>query len=186
MNERCQKRDILLWALRILLSAACVAMLAFIFSNSFKTGEKSAAQSSQVVDVVQQVAQAVAPQSPIATATGADYEMLHTIIRVIAHFSEFFVLGVSFMLCAYSYTQKTPWLFFPLGGVLLVPALDELVQLFVSGRGAEWTDFFTDAVGGACGVVLALLAVVLVGYSYRILWKKRERARLGLEKGAEV
>ena len=45
------KREWLRLALQIVLTAACVLAVAFIFSNSLKTGEESSEQSSSIVDL---------------------------------------------------------------------------------------------------------------------------------------
>ena len=92
--------------LRIVLTIACVVTIGFIFSNSLKTAEQSSAQSSTVVETIQKVAQVIAPESKIATATGEEYEALHELIRAWAHFAEFFLLGVLFGWCYCSYTLQ--------------------------------------------------------------------------------
>lgn len=93
-------------ALRILLPIVCVALLAFIFGNSLKTGEQSSKQSSTVVNAVQTVAGWIAPDSALATATGAAYDHLHAWVRVIAHFLEFGALGAAMTWCCLSYSLK--------------------------------------------------------------------------------
>ena len=75
--------------LQILLSIACVLMLAFIFSNSLKSAEQSIEQSSHAVEIVQDFVAVFDPDSPIVTATGEAYDLLHEIVRTIAHFAEF-------------------------------------------------------------------------------------------------
>ena len=162
-----KKRNIALWTLRIILTAACIAMLAFIFSNSLQTGEQSSAQSSTVVDTVQDVAGAINPESPIATATGAAKDRLHSAIRTLAHFSEFGALGALMGWCCLSYTRKWQFLFIPFGGVALVPLLDEYLQTFSAGRGAEWKDIAVDGLGGVLGLILAVELVWLGIYIYQ-------------------
>ena len=152
---------------RVVTTLACVLMLIFIFSNSLKTGEASSAQSSAVVDTIQDVASVVAPESSIATATGEDYDRLHADVRKLAHFSEFMLLGALFMWCWYSYTDKKVWLTVPTAGVVLVPLIDEFLQIFTSGRGAEWMDVMLDVFGGLCGGFLALCTLTLGIYIYR-------------------
>ena len=79
----------LVWAVRILLSVACVFAVGFIFYNSKQTAVESTQQSSHAVEMVQQVVAVFAPNSSIITATGAEYDKLHAFVRTLAHFSEF-------------------------------------------------------------------------------------------------
>ena len=168
-------KGVLRWTLRLFLTAACIGMLVFIFSNSLKTGEKSARQSSAMVDIVQEVASVVAPNSGIATATGADYDRLHTWVRVFAHFGEFAIFGALLFWCTLSYTWKKELLWVVLFGVFLVPAVDEMLQHFVVGRGAEFYDFCVDVSGGLIGVLFALSTVM---FTLWLLEKRREKKKL--------
>ena len=150
-------------------------MLAFIFSNSFKTGEKSAAQSSQVVDVVQQVAQAVAPQSPIATATGEDFDRLHSVIRKCAHFCEFALLGGSLTLTLFSYTRFKRFYFLPVAVAFLVAATDEYLQSLTVARGCSFSDVLLDTGGAATGFLFTVGVIGLVVGLVKRRRKKRSK-----------
>ena len=162
-----KKRTLWLWVLRGSLTAACIAMLVFIFSNSLKTGEESAEQSLAVVDTVQKVA----PNSTIATATGSADERLHMIVRSVAHFAEFALLGALLLWCAASYTLEKEGLLISLPLALAVPMIDETLQYFVANRGAEWKDVCIDMAGGVMGIMFALLTVILGLHIY----KKRKK-----------
>lgn len=162
MRNLTKKNGIWIRVLRILLTLAYLATLGFIFYNSLQTGAKSAEQSSKVVDTVQDAVSVVAPQSPIATATGEDYDALHSLIRSMAHFAEFALLGALGIWCALSYTDKKPFVFFPLIGAVAVPLADETLQRFVADRGSEWKDVFVDIAGGMSGIIFAL-GCVFVG-----------------------
>lgn len=157
-----KKGEILQWALRIFLTAACVAMLLFIFSNSLKTGAQSARQSSTMVDVVQDVASVIAPNSPIATATGDAYDRLHAYVRVFAHFAEFALFGALLLWCIASYSWKKEGIWFSLAGVAFVPIVDEALQYFVADRGTELYDVCVDMAGGVCGLLFAVVVLLLI------------------------
>ncbi len=166
-NEMREKTNKIRIFWRVVTTLACALMLIFIFSNSLKTSEASSAQSSAVVDTIQDVASVVAPESSIATATGADYDKLHADVRMLAHFSEFMLLGALFVWCWYSYTDKKIWLIVPAVGAIFTPLIDEFLQIFSSGRGAEWMDVMLDILGGLCGGVFALCTLTLGIYIYR-------------------
>lgn len=160
----------LVWALRILLTAACAFAVGFILYNSIQTAVESAAQSSRVVEVVQQVVANVAPDSPIVTATGEDYDKLHAVVRNLAHFAEYGLLGVLSGWCYRSYTDKKLWLRVAGGGVALLAVIDECLQIFSDGRGAQFTDVLVDVLGGSMGLVFAVFTVRCV---QRIVQKRR-------------
>lgn len=177
MERKDGKNRIWRWILRITLSIACAAMLTFIFFNSAQTGEQSGATSSAVTDAVQDAVSVIAPQSPIATATGAEYDKLHSAIRTLAHFSEFALLGALLCWCCLSYTDEKLYMVFPVCGVFLVPIADEFSQTFSIGRGAELKDVLTDTLGGVAGIVAAILFVALFRYIYRRVRARKTRKK---------
>ncbi len=160
-------------ALKILLPVLCGLWLVFIFTNSLRTGEESTVQSNAVVEAVQTVAKWVAPQSQIANATGEDYAKLHGIVRTLAHFAEFAVLGALAAWCYCAYTLQIRHCYIPVLGTLLIPLIDELLQKFTAGRAASLFDILVDSLGGLTGLFLAGLSV-WVGWRIYQSKKKKE------------
>ena len=160
----------LLWTVRILLSVACAFAVGFILYNSIQTAVESARQSSKAVEVVQKVVATVAPNSPIVTATGEAYDRLHAVVRTLAHFSEYALLGALGAWCYRSYTDKKVWLLAPSVGVAVLAVADECLQTMADGRGAQFVDVLVDVCGGCVGVAFALFAIWAVG---KILQKRR-------------
>lgn len=158
--------------LRVLLPIVCVALLTFIFGNSLKTGEQSNKQSSTVVHAVQTVAGWVAPDSAIATATGAAYDHLHAWVRVAAHFLEFAALGAAMTWCCLSYTFRKRYLLFPFLLILIVPVVDETLQTFTHERAAELADIGVNTLGGICGALFALIVTGLILLGLRNTFRK--------------
>lgn len=152
---------------QIVLVAAIVLTLAFIFSNSLKPAAQSSNQSSSVVDKVQDVTSVIAPNSPIATAKGDDYKKLHDVIRTLAHFSEFALLGALLCWCWYAFTFDKRMLVLPASAILIVPLVDEILQSFSNGRATEWSDVGMDVLGGLTGALFALCALALGVLIYR-------------------
>ena len=139
----------------------CIFMTGIIFYNSIQTAETSSAASSEVVEIVQDVASVVAPNSPISTATGEDYDVLHAFIRMMGHFSEFAILGC-FLVWTWSvYTDKKRFLYILLILIVVVAGTDEILQGFISGRATELVDAIVDISGGIVGGAVALLTVWL-------------------------
>ena len=171
-NRRMEKtKEKLVWAVRIFLTVACAFAVGFILYNSIQPAVESSKQSSRVVEMVQTVVAVFAPDSPIVTATGRDYERLHGVVRTLAHFSEYALLGALGAWCYRSYTNKKIWLCVVDGGVTLMAVLDEWLQTFSAGRGAQFTDVVVDVLGGGVGIVFALFTVWCVG---KVIRKRRE------------
>ena len=159
----------LLWAVRILLSVACALAVGFILYNSIQTAVESAQQSSRVVEVVQEVASVVAPNSTVATATGEEYDKLHAVVRTLAHFSEYALLGALAGWCYRSYTNKSIWLLAPTVGVAVLAVVDECLQAFSEGRGSQVSDVFVDVFGGGVGIAFALFTI---WWAWKIVQKR--------------
>lgn len=172
---RSKTETIWLWVLRIFLTLACVATLVFILSNSLKEAQESAAQSSAVVEVVQEVASVIAPESSIANATGEAYDILHAWVRAIAHLSQFTLLGALMIWCYFSYTDEKLFLSVPLCLLAIIPVVDEFIQSFVSGRASTVCDMLLDTAGGLLGVIFAALTL-LIGRAIVIANEKKKQA----------
>ena len=156
---------------RVLLTLACVLLLAFIFGNSLIEGDESDNQSNIVVKVVQKVVGFFAPKSWIATATGEDYQRLHAIVRTLAHFSEFALLGALCSWCYRAYTSQKTYFFAVVFFVAYVPIIDEFLQSFTIGRVADIHDVWVDTLGAFAGILFALGTLWLA----KIIIKRREK-----------
>lgn len=165
----------------VTLSLLCLGWTAWIFSNSLRPAEASSGQSAGVVDLVQRFFAFIAPNSWIANATGKDYDLLHKIVRILAHFIEFALLGALLVWCWRSYTKR--WIFFliPTALACVIPVIDELLQSFTGGRAMEFIDVLIDLAGGICGGAFALLTIWL---GNKIIKKKRsKKGKKGVEYG---
>ena len=82
-------------------------------------------------------------------------ELLHTLLRKAGHFSEYFILGILAMLTVLQtklrYGKLSVLVF-----CVLVAAVDETIQLFVSGRSGQVTDVMLDSVGALCGIAVLM------------------------------
>ncbi|MBQ8428468.1 MAG: VanZ family protein [Clostridia bacterium] len=159
--------------LRILLSVTLVAFIAWIFSNSLRVATDSAAQSQSVTQVIQNFFKVIAPNSFIATATGEDFDLLEDIIRVLAHFAEFALLGALCFWTYRAYTFKKRWVFLPFSVAAFVGIVDEILQFFTPGRAFEWLDVGIDFGGVLIGCLFAWLTVWLGEKIHQKSVKKR-------------
>ena len=85
-------------------------------------------------------------------------EVFHSLLRVFAHFLNYFILGVlALNALSFYHTVNTKSMFivFLLGS--LFGFIDETIQRFVPGRAFTWFDVLTDSVGFLTGMIIYLL-----------------------------
>ncbi len=83
---------------------------------------------------------------------------LHNLIRKLAHFSEFFLLGLFWGI--YYHLEKaikTPNIFTIIQGIITA-SLDEFIQKFIPGRSGQLTDVLIDT----SGVIFAVLIIYII------------------------
>ena len=112
-------------------------LLSFIFGNSIASREESANQSGAIVESINQILQKV--NSP--------FLLKDIVVRKLAHFTEFFVLGASFFGYLLIDKKVAPInTFYAVFASCIVAMTDETIQIF-SNRGSMlfdvWLDFFS-------------------------------------------
>ena len=123
----------------LILTAMIVLLLCFIWGNSMMTAKESGSLSRGVLAWVKEI-------FPIFAGSGG-----HKLLRKVAHFSEFFLLGV---LCAAQRVKSGRLLTFGLIAFGLISAcIDETIQIFVLGRSSSLLDVWLDISGFAVGVI---------------------------------
>lgn len=154
--------------------ALTVCMLVFIFAQSTQEGEASSMQSEQVTVLLQQVVAAIAPESPIATATGEAFDALHAFVRSAAHFVEYMALGVCAFASYLSFTRKKRYaVLIPLW-VAFVALADECVQSVTADRAAQGVDLLVDILGGVAGCLTAYIIFAIV-LGVAAAWRRKKR-----------
>ena len=127
----------------IIYTCLTIAWILFIFSFSMQSGEESSQISG---GIVLQVLAILFPQ-------GFAYaEQLEFLIRKLAHFAEYFVLGV--LVLKTLKQARCPRQV--IGGLIicvLVASCDETIQLFSGGRSGKVVDVLLDSVGSWCGIM---------------------------------
>ena len=128
--------------------------LGFIFYNSFSDGIRSTEQSNRVVDFLQSILRTFDPEVMLDVSA----------VRTSAHFIEFFVLGFLYCLGTFFIRSSRLSLFLhSLSLSLFTAFVDETIQMFSAGRGAEIKDIWTDL----SGAIVAHLMLFAVYYSYK-------------------
>ncbi len=81
--------------------------------------------------------------------------LTHHVLRKIAHFSAFAVLGV-FLTLTFAHRGRFT-VFSPMGCALAAAFADETIQLFVEGRSGQVTDIWIDLSGATLAVLIVSL-----------------------------
>lgn len=136
----------------IILSILIALTLAFIWGNSMRGGTKSTAQSESTYSSLQGVLDFIFGKGGIT----------HLQFRKLAHFGEFFVLGIEINLLYIAIKRyKLKRIYEVLGIGLLVGIIDELIQ-FTTDRAPSIIDAIIDF-GGivvATGIIMLITLII--------------------------
>ncbi len=105
-------------------------------------------------------------------------EQLNHLIRKLAHFSLYFILGFMTASTVFLVTCKYKKSFVSAALVcLMYGSLDEIHQMFVPGRTPLVKDVIIDTFGGICGAVLCLMLISAVYHirNRRRAYRKKEQ-----------
>ena len=135
--------------------------IGIIFSFSLQPGEISGDLSESFLIRI------LAMFSPELLNKPEQMEILHTVLRKCAHFSEYFILGIFSSQIFFQKGTKKRCLF----GMFLslaVAFVDESIQYFVPERAAKILDVMLDGTGALIGILM----VVWISYIYEKTIKK--------------
>ena len=137
----------------IILLVLILAVTAFIWGNSLATEAKSDEISTGIMEIVKEI---IDPQDKI------EPELFNHILRKTAHFTEFFILGILYMLMKKHIDKKviSSFIFFPLFSTLVTAVIDEYIQLFVD-RGSAVKDVVLDFSGALTGILLTIVILLV-------------------------
>lgn len=136
---------------RIILTVLTAAAVAAIFYNSSLDADESTEQSSALLTEINR----------FFCSMGLRIELTENILRKMAHFTEYTVLGALLSTTVYLYAQKRGKMLLialPIGAV--VATCDELIQLVPAGRSSEARDVLIDF----SGILFAALIVTLITF----------------------
>ncbi len=147
---------------RILLTVLTLAVMGMIFFFSTETAEQSDETSGyftrQVIDVLYPDYAKYEKKQQQSL-----YDSIQTVIRKMAHYTEFAILGFLMRLSLESWFGKRKWLTPVSWGLsTLYASTDEMHQILIDGRSGQWTDILLDSAGVLSGVLIAVLVLFLV------------------------
>lgn len=153
--------------IRIVLFILILTTFITIFRFSSQDGQTSSSLSKEVTEKVTKRINKI--QNLEETERKNVLSRIEKIIRKIAHFSLYTLVGILLMslACTYEFTEfKRGGISFLIG--LMYACLDELHQFFISERSAQITDVMIDSMGVLFGILLVMLI-------YKIYTSRKEK-----------
>lgn len=130
-----------------------VALIAFIFAHSILPASESSEVSGGVFAAVKKLFEYF----------GAEFPLSHNAFRKLAHFLEYTALGAMLIVTTRTFTKNViRELSKPLFLGLIIPIVDETIQLFSLGRSGELRDVWIDFSGVLAGTVFLLLILAII------------------------
>jgi len=134
--------------------------LIFIWGNSLQTAAESSQRSRGILALL----------LPLLSGLGIPEELMHTLLRKLAHMAEFGILGILWSLAILPGDGR---LLKKMGLCLAIclsaAAVDETVQLFVPGRSGELLDVCIDLTGSILGVAFVTVLMRVFGKKKKLL-----------------
>ena len=146
-----------------------------IFSFSAQTADESGQLSMLVSEKVVLLLGKLTSGNLDTAQVGVYVDEIHFLVRKMAHFSEYFLLGLTLSLPLYVYRLRGFWLVLAAG--LFCAGLDEYHQMFVAGRSPALRDVAIDTAGSITGIYMTRI----IGF----IGRKTIFAPLSMEKRRE-
>lgn len=152
---------------RVFLWLCVLGVAGMIFHFSAQEGAVSSITSGQIVEkVILAVDEEYTTRSP--DARQSIYSFVEHLVRKGAHFLEYAALGFFLRLLVNAYAWQPQTRLSLLVGTLYA-CTDELHQLFISQRSAQWQDVLLDSLGVLFGICAAWALIYL-----QKRWKERK------------
>lgn len=157
------------WALifKTVFTLITLSVIWFIFSNSAEIAEVSGGKSALVTAWLNQLLQALSLGLRLSEA----------LVRKLAHFAEYTLLGFWLVLTLRVYTRRVlPYISWPLFLGLATAVTDETLQTFIPGRAGQLRDVCIDFAGVSAGILCGLILMLLIKALVIVMGQGRRRA----------
>lgn len=149
---------------KIIILSLTVLWIFFIFYNSMQDAQSSSEVSSKFTNFFNELIQFFNIK--------IRYDILSKIIRKLAHVFEYFVLGIFLFNSLIIYFKKHIY-FYTFTVAIFIAIIDEIIQLFSSGRFGSIFDVLIDGIG----IVLGLFCCY---FTRKIVAKKKSKTILNI------
>ncbi len=158
--------------IRAILLALIISVMVIIFVLSAQGGEESGETSAGFTAFVLNLFGINEENTP-----PEELVKIEGIIRTLAHFSEYAALGFLGALFLHTYSMKRiVSLCYAVSFSALYAVTDEIHQIFVPGRAAQFSDFLVDTSGALCGA-LAVTVLPLIAARITGLYRKPKKGK---------
>ena len=134
----------------------CVVIFMFSANDSDKSSRQSNAVFNAVVEFVNPMYDSLDPEAQLEYKDTATF-----VIRKLAHFSEYALLGILAFINLWRVKRLGYRSLFAALFSCVYAASDEIHQLFVPGRACQFTDVLIDTSGAAAGILLVFIFTLL-------------------------
>lgn len=159
--------------IRGILIVLLILTFTVIFNFSSQNREESTGTSSKVTEFLTKHIKLIQKLEP--EQREEILEKIEKVVRKLAHFSIYTVVGILMMSLMSTYNIKTMnkiWISLLVG--LIYATSDEIHQYFVPGRSAMVTDVLIDTLGVTFGIILVIIAKKLYNLVRKNLLNKRQ------------
>jgi len=159
-----------LWVIagRVIFTAALIACIWFIFSNSMAVAQVSSASSGRVLTLLQGALRRLGHPALAQRLT-------QHVVRKMAHFCEYMLEGFLLMLCMRVYSRHPlRHITVPMLGGVLTALTDETIQLYSPGRSSQVTDVWLDSAGVLAGILVAIVLLLACEGLYYHMKRRHE------------
>lgn len=143
-----------------------IVWLLLIFGLSHENGDASSRTSEEVVRFFVQILTDIEDDSEEMQRRVEKYSFP---VRKLAHFTEYFILGVIVLNCFASFNVRKRILLYTSVFCIVVAILDEYHQSFIDGRGGNIVDVLLDSSGSLIGCYVVARFYLLKDY-YRSIF----------------
>lgn len=146
---------------RIIFILMLIATFYIIFSFSSQNGEESGNISRKVTEFFVEILSKIKTMD--ISLKSYYVERLHPIIRKLAHFSIYTVVGFSLMGFMCTFDIKNLYKFLTSLGIGIIYAItDEFHQSLIPGRGPSFKDVCIDSAGVLTGIFILIILIIFV------------------------
>ena len=165
------------YLLKPLTFVPAIMVMIMIFWFSSQNGDASSVQSLAVTERIVHSINYRMNMNWSPTEQAAYVVQLEFVVRKLAHFSEYALLGFCLVLPLYAYRIRKGWLLLTAQAICsLYAGLDEFHQSFSPGRTPMVRDVMIDSAGALCGILIGwLLAHIAARTIFRPLSLEKER-----------
>lgn len=149
----------------IILRIILIILLVIVFINIFGFSSQNSEQSGNLSRTITlKITQNIKTIQNLENGQKEQtLNIIETVIRKVAHFSEYTIVGILLMslISTYNLRQKNRFLI-SIGIGFLYACSDEFHQLFVPGRSAQFTDVLIDTAGVCMGCFIIYLILLVI------------------------